>query len=60
MRHSFDVDEEIEEIKSERHGGEKPLGICRLLCSPKSLRWPLITSIVIHLTQQLSGINAVF
>jgi len=61
LRNSQDVEDEIEEIRNEggNYGNEKSLSIIDVLCRNKNLRWPLITSITIHLTQQLSGINAV-
>ena len=61
LRNNNDVEDEIEEIRNEGgyYENEKSFSIIDVLCRQKSLRWPLITSITVHLAQQLSGINAV-
>ncbi len=60
FRKSKDVSDELDAIKAESRESKsnRPLTICELLKS-RELKWPLITSIVIQLIQQLCGINAV-
>ena len=55
-----DVETEIKEMLEEQHAmqQEEHVSIPRLIHMP-SLRQPLIISLVIHASQQLSGINAV-
>uniref|UniRef100_A0A8C4N628 Solute carrier family 2, facilitated glucose transporter member 5 n=1 Tax=Eptatretus burgeri TaxID=7764 RepID=A0A8C4N628_EPTBU len=61
LRGTADVDTEMKEMLKEQHAlqEEKPVSILNLICMP-SLRQPLIISLVIHASQMLSGINAVF
>uniref|UniRef100_UPI00398E48CE solute carrier family 2, facilitated glucose transporter member 1-like n=1 Tax=Pristiophorus japonicus TaxID=55135 RepID=UPI00398E48CE len=56
-----DVDKDIQEMKEEsrKMSLEKRVTIAELFRSP-IYRQPLIISVVIHLSQQFSGINAVF
>jgi hypothetical protein len=63
LRKTKDVDLEMEELTAEAKGSGKEdtdenitiIGLFKSL----DCRWPIITSIVIHVTQQLCGINAV-
>nr|UMM45394.1 SLC2a [Eptatretus stoutii] len=61
LRGMVDVETEIKEMLEEQHAmqQEEHVSIPRLIHMP-SLRQPLIISLVIHASQQLSGINAVF
>ena len=61
LRNTPDIEEDIEEMKAEEldQQGESQVSMFGLLCSP-SLRMPLIIVIVMQLSQQLSGINALF
>ncbi|OXU20201.1 hypothetical protein TSAR_004643, partial [Trichomalopsis sarcophagae] len=61
LRASNQVDEDIEEMKAEEHAqqAEATISMSELICSP-TLRSPLIIGVVMQLSQQLSGINAVF
>jgi len=54
------VEEDIEEMRAEERAqqSESSISIMELICSP-TLRAPLIIGIVMQLSQQLSGINAV-
>lgn len=57
-----DIDEEIEEINAEANqnsDGETSLSVWQLLISP-NLRLALFVTICMHLSQQLSGITAIF
>lgn len=55
------VEDEIEEMKREARESKSSEAISlKDLFTLKELRWPLITGIVLQLTQQLCGINAVF
>ncbi|XP_051011257.1 solute carrier family 2, facilitated glucose transporter member 3 [Acomys russatus] len=56
-----DVDQEIQEMKDEsaRMAQEKQITVLELFRSPNYFQ-PLLISIVLQLSQQLSGINAVF
>ena len=73
LRHNEDVDAELEEMRRETYavkeetGGDgeqstsvsKNVSMCGLFCK-RELRWPMITSLCVQITQQLCGINAVF
>lgn len=61
LRGSNDVEEEISEMQAEEAANqtEKAMSIVQLLRS-SSLRMPLIVGVMMHLSQQFSGINAVF
>lgn len=54
------MEEDIEEMRAEERAqqAESSISIMELICSP-TLRAPLIIGIVMQLSQQLSGINAV-
>lgn len=60
LRASCEVEEDIEEMRAEERAqqSESSISIMELICSP-TLRAPLIIGIVMQLSQQLSGINAV-
>lgn len=60
LRASNNVEEDIEEMRAEQRAqqSEAMISMTELICSP-TLRSPLIISIVMQLSQQLSGINAV-
>lgn len=55
------IDEDIEEMHAEERAqqAESHISPMELICSP-TLRSPLIIGIVMQLSQQFSGINAVF
>lgn len=61
LRASAQVDEDIEEMRAEERAqqSESHISMMELIFSP-TLRAPLIIGIVMQLSQQLSGINAVF
>lgn len=61
LRASNAVEEDIEEMRAEERAqqSESHMTTMELICSP-TLRAPLIIGIVMQLSQQLSGINAVF
>lgn len=61
LRASTSVEEDIEEMRAEERAqqSESHISTMELVCSP-TLRAPLIIGIVMQLSQQLSGINAVF
>lgn len=61
LRQSKDVSGEIDAIKAESRESKSDhsLTISELFTT-RELKWPLITSIVLQLTQQLCGINAIF
>ncbi|XP_034254156.1 glucose transporter type 1 isoform X6 [Thrips palmi] len=61
LRASSQVEEDIEEMRAEEraHSAEAFISMTELICSP-TLRHPLIIGITMQLSQQLSGINAVF
>lgn len=61
LRGTSGVDDDLNEMRQEHQAmqSEKKIGILHLL-KKKSLRMPLVISIVMHLSQQLSGINAIF
>jgi SP family facilitated glucose transporter-like MFS transporter 1 len=54
------VEEDIEEMRAEERAqqAEATISMMELICSP-TLRSPLIIGVVMQLSQQLSGINAV-
>jgi MFS transporter, SP family, solute carrier family 2 (facilitated glucose transporter), member 1 len=60
LRASNQVEEDIEEMRAEERAqqSESKISIMELICSP-TLRAPLVIGIVMQLSQQLSGINAV-
>nr|XP_028572106.1 solute carrier family 2, facilitated glucose transporter member 5-like isoform X1 [Podarcis muralis]XP_028572107.1 solute carrier family 2, facilitated glucose transporter member 5-like isoform X1 [Podarcis muralis] len=61
LRHNEDVQEEIEELQQEKMAEktEKSMNSLKLLCFP-SLRWQVISVIILMGGQQLSGVNAVY
>ena len=67
LRNSDDVEEELEELMAEAKGGnaaselesEETVSVLGLFRNMES-RMAIVTSLVLHITQQLSGINAVF
>lgn len=61
LRSTEDVETDIEEMKIEERAehSEATISMLQLILSP-TLRAPLIVGVVMHLSQQLSGINAVF
>ncbi|XP_050423475.1 glucose transporter type 1 isoform X6 [Adelges cooleyi] len=61
LRATNQIEEDIEEMRAEERAqqSEATISLMELLCSP-TLRQPLIISVVMQLSQQLSGINAVF
>ncbi|CAH1788379.1 unnamed protein product [Owenia fusiformis] len=61
LRNTHDVKSDIEEMKNEQlaEASEAKMGFVAFIKSP-TLRLPLIICIVMHLSQQLSGINNVF
>ncbi|XP_015833452.1 glucose transporter type 1 isoform X4 [Tribolium castaneum] len=61
LRASNQVEEDIEEMRAEERAqqAEASISMLELICSP-TLRAPLIIGVVMQLSQQLSGINAVF
>ena len=54
------MEEDIEEMRAEQRAqqAEATISMTELICSP-TLRAPLIIGVVMQLSQQLSGINAV-
>ena len=61
LRNTTDVSSEIDEIKLESRKTKSDENISfKELFTSKELRWPLITGLVLQLTQQLCGINAIF
>lgn len=60
LRASNQVEEDIEEMRAEERAqqAEATISMMELICSP-TLRAPLIIGVVMQLSQQLSGINAV-
>ena len=60
LRASNQVEEDIEEMRAEERAQqtESSISMTELICSP-TLRTPLVIGIVMQLSQQLSGINAV-
>jgi len=61
LRNTDDIDEELDDIKAEANASsnETSLSIWQLLCTP-NLRLALFVTVCMHLSQQLSGINAIF
>uniref|UniRef100_A0A3Q3W3R1 Major facilitator superfamily (MFS) profile domain-containing protein n=1 Tax=Mola mola TaxID=94237 RepID=A0A3Q3W3R1_MOLML len=61
LRNSEDVSDDLQEMKEEgmRMAKEKKVSILELFRSP-NYRQPIIIAIILQLSQQLSGINAVF
>ncbi|GJQ85128.1 Glut1 [Trypoxylus dichotomus] len=61
LRASNQVEEDIEEMRAEQRAqtAEASISMMELICSP-TLRMPLVIGIVMQLSQQLSGVNAVF
>ena len=62
LRNSNDVEHEIDEMNQEARESSKANNetiSMKELFTLKELRWPLITGLVLQLTQQLCGINAV-
>ncbi|KAK0078822.1 hypothetical protein PV325_002075 [Microctonus aethiopoides] len=61
LRASNQVEEDIEEMRAEERAqqAESTISMSELICSP-TLRAPLVIGVVMQLSQQLSGINAVF
>ncbi|KAL1518389.1 hypothetical protein ABEB36_002019 [Hypothenemus hampei] len=61
LRASNQVEEDIDEMRAEERAqqSESSTTMMELICSP-TLRQPLIIGVVLQLSQQLSGINAVF
>ncbi|XP_067653601.1 solute carrier family 2, facilitated glucose transporter member 1-like [Haliotis asinina] len=61
LRGSADVEAEIAEMKKEVEQAKSDTKISAMMfVQERSLRMPLIISIVMHLSQQLSGINVIF
>jgi len=61
LRGTDDIKEEMEEMKAEKEMASKTQSLTVVdLLKEKSVRWQLITIIVMHLCQQLGGINAFF
>ncbi|KOX70255.1 Glucose transporter type 1 [Melipona quadrifasciata] len=60
LRASNQVEEDIEEMRAEERAqqAESRISMTELICSP-TLRAPLVIGVVMQLSQQLSGINAV-
>ena len=60
LRNSTNVTNEIQEIidESKEYKSDEAISIIKLITSSE-LRWPLITGLVLNITQQLCGINAV-
>ncbi|XP_053144555.1 solute carrier family 2, facilitated glucose transporter member 5-like isoform X2 [Hemicordylus capensis] len=61
LRGSHYTEDEIEELHQEDHceQEEKGMRVHKLLCS-RSLRWPLLCSIILTVGQQFSGVNAAY
>ncbi|CAB4055843.1 SLC2A1 [Lepeophtheirus salmonis] len=61
LRNSIDIEDDIAEMRAEEQAqhAEAKITMFELLRSP-TLRLPLLIAIVMQLSQQLSGINAVF
>ena len=60
FRNSANVQYELDQINQEQkeNTSDESISLCELF-TLKELRWPLITSLVIQMSQQLCGINAV-
>ena len=61
LRNTDDIDEELNDIKAEANASSNTtsLSIWQLLRTP-NLRLALFVTVCMHLSQQLSGINAIF
>lgn len=61
LRATNNVEEDVEEMRQEARAQQSEASISMLeLVKSKTLRAPLIIGVMMHLSQQLSGINAVF
>ncbi|XP_065205177.1 glucose transporter type 1 isoform X3 [Planococcus citri] len=60
LRASNQIEEDVQEMQAEERAqqAEATISMIELLCSP-TLRYPLIIGVIMQLSQQLSGINAV-
>jgi len=60
FRATSNVEDDIEEMRAEQraHAQEERISMLQLIRSP-TLRMPLLIAVVMQLSQQLSGINAV-
>lgn len=60
LRASNDVEDDVEEMRAEQraHSQEARISMLQLLRS-SSLRMPLVIAVIMQLSQQFSGINAV-
>ena len=60
LRNSTDIEDDIDEMRAEEQAqrAEAKITMLELVKSP-TLRLPLVIAIVMQLSQQLSGINAV-
>ncbi|XP_054838634.1 solute carrier family 2, facilitated glucose transporter member 2 [Eublepharis macularius] len=61
LRGNYDPTAELEEMEREKEEAskEKPISILQLITST-TYRQPFVVAIMVHLAQQLSGINAIF
>jgi hypothetical protein len=62
LRNTLEVESELDDLLAEAKGsGDDDSGTVGMitLFRSRETRWPIITSLIIHITQQLSGINAV-
>ncbi|XP_040284160.1 solute carrier family 2, facilitated glucose transporter member 2 [Bufo bufo] len=61
LRGDYDPSKDIEEMKKEKEeaASEKKVSIIQLFRSP-NYRQPLLVSLVLHMSQQFSGINGIF
>lgn len=61
LRNKSKVTDEVEQIKSEvnQNSGVAALSILQIFKESR-LRWPILTGMIVHLSQQLCGINAIF
>lgn len=61
LRNSTNVDAELDQIRQESRETKSDEAISiKDLFTLSELRWPLITGLILQLTQQLCGINAIF
>lgn len=62
LRNRTNVDDEIEELsrESKQSGASDEAMSFKELFQSKTLRWSLVTSLILQTTQQLCGINAIF
>lgn len=60
LRNTTNVSDEIEQMNQESRDSksDEAISLGQLFTSPE-LRWPLLTGLILQLTQQLCGINAV-